>query len=163
MSTHILEQTRCYLAAEMLSRRGKLSVRAFGSSMLPTLWPGDIVEIESCSLADVRDGDVVLTVQEGRFFLHRLMEITSRGADEQMITRGDSMPASDPPVHLEDFLGKVVQVRHGDGNFAALGALSMPARMFGRILGHSEFCMRVMLWGIARLNATSGSGTEQYS
>ena len=41
--------------------------------MLPALWPGDVVEIASCSLEDVRPGEIVLARREGRLFLHRLV------------------------------------------------------------------------------------------
>ena len=61
------------LAAESLRVSGGLRLRVRGESMLPTLWPGDVVEIASCSEDDVRAGEIVLALRDGRFFLHRLI------------------------------------------------------------------------------------------
>jgi len=37
-----------------------LRMRVYGESMLPALWPGDIVEIAPCSPRDPRQGEIVL-------------------------------------------------------------------------------------------------------
>ena len=49
------------------------SAQVHGESMLPALWPGDVVEIESCSLEDIRPGEIVLAQRDGRLFLHRFV------------------------------------------------------------------------------------------
>jgi hypothetical protein len=81
------------LAAESLRASGRLRLRVRGESMLPTLWPGDVVEIASCSIEDVRPGEIVLAVREARFFLHRVVGRSSTGG---FLLRGDSMPHPDP-------------------------------------------------------------------
>ena len=145
-----LEEAKCSLAAEVLSRQGNFTMKAFGTSMLPALWPGDLVVIQSCRFEDAQPGDIVLYSRAGRFFLHRVISKDSIGGNEQLITRGDSMPAPDPPVRPDKVLGTVMQVGHADGTFTSVRQLSMPARIFGWILGHSNLCLRVILWGYAR-------------
>ena len=67
------EVERCALATESLQASGRLRLQVHGESMLPTLWPGDLVEIRSCSVAEVLPGEIVLAFREGRFFLHRFV------------------------------------------------------------------------------------------
>ena len=150
MSVLTLEEARCSFAAEVLSRQGNFTLKAFGASMLPALWPGDFAVIQSCRFEDAQAGDIVLYSRAGRFYLHRVIGKASIGDNQELITRGDSMPAPDPPVHPDAVLGKVVQLRQAGGAFAPVRQLSMPERIVGRILGRFNFCMRLVLWGHAR-------------
>jgi hypothetical protein len=98
------------LAAEVLRRSGHLHLRVHGESMLPALWPGDVVEIASCSLEDLRPGEIVLAQREGRFFLHRLFgRFTDPGTPNGFLLRGDSMPGPDPQFPIEALLGRLVR------------------------------------------------------
>jgi hypothetical protein len=78
--------------------------------MLPALWPGDVVEIASCSLEDVLPGDIVLARREGRLFLHRLLgRLNGPCTPNGFLLRGDSMPSPDPQFPAEALLGRLVQ------------------------------------------------------
>jgi signal peptidase I len=101
---------RSALVADVLRGSGHLRqdvrLRVHGESMLPALWPGDVVEIASCSLKDLRPGEIVLAEREDRLFLHRLIApCTPNG----FRLRGDSMPASDPQYPPEALLGRLVR------------------------------------------------------
>ncbi|HLX82495.1 MAG TPA: S24/S26 family peptidase [Terriglobales bacterium] len=101
---------RSALVADVLrgnpGSRQTVRLRVHGESMLPTLWPGDVVEIESCSLAVIRPGDIALAHAEGRLFLHRFVELRS---PEGFVMRGDSMPAMDPQFPSEALIGRLVR------------------------------------------------------
>ena len=102
---------RSALVADVLRRSDRLRVRlrVHGESMLPTLWPGDVVEIESCSVEDVQPGDIVLALRDDRLVLHRLVApCTPNG----FLLRGDSVPGPDPQFSPEALLGRLV--RHAD-------------------------------------------------
>jgi hypothetical protein len=73
--------------------------------MLPSIWPDDIVEIESCSIDEVRPGEIVLALREGGFFLHRFID---RSQGKGFLLRGDSMPGPDPEFPNEAFLGRLI-------------------------------------------------------
>jgi hypothetical protein len=73
---------------------------------LPDLWPGDVVEIASCSLEDVRSGDILLALRDGRLFLHRFVALCTPNG---FLLRGDSMPAPDPQFPPEALLGRLVR------------------------------------------------------
>jgi hypothetical protein len=116
------------LAVEALERSGVLRLRLRGESMLPTLWPGDEVEIVSCSPADIRRGDVVLGTCDGRFVLHRLWSFSGNG---DVITRGDAMPRPDAALAAGAIVGKVAQVTR-DGRTVSV---SRRCTSFRRALG----------------------------
>jgi hypothetical protein len=106
-----------------------LRVRVHGESMLPTLWPGTVVEIASCSLEDVHPGEIVLARREGRLFLHRLVApCTTNG----FLLRGDSMPGSDPQFPPEALLGRLVRITD-EGRVVSAPALrpGFDAKWFG--------------------------------
>lgn len=102
------------LVAETLRASGCSRLRVQGESMLPALWPGDVVEIASCSPEDVRPGEIVLALRDGRLFLHRYVgRFVSRFNDpckpNGFLLRGDSMPGPDPQFLTEALLGRLVQ------------------------------------------------------
>ena len=100
---------RSALVADVLRDSGHLRLRVYGESMLPTLWPGDVVEIEGCAPEDVRSGEIVLAQRDGRLFLHRLV---APCAPNGFLLRGDSLPSPDPVFPPEALLGRFVRRVH---------------------------------------------------
>ena len=94
------------LVAESLRASGCSRLRVYGESMLPALWPGDVVEIASCSPEDVRPGEIVLALRDGRLFLHRLLAPCEPSG---FLLRGDSMPGPDPRFPPGAMLGRLVR------------------------------------------------------
>lgn len=141
---------RCALAAEVLRQCGRLRMRVHGESMLPVLWPCDEVEIASCSLRDVRPGEIVLAFRNGQFCLHRLVgPVANRG----FILCGDSLPGPDPLFPAHAFLGRLVRVANGEGRFFAVaigpGLGAKLSRAIGLLLCHFGVVRRLAL----RLNS----------
>ena len=101
------EDPKLGLAAEILRCRGTIHLKAWGASMLPSVWPGDLLTIQSAAHEEVVPGDIVLVLRGKRFFVHRTVEI-QRGRDcFSWITRGDAMPHNDPPAAASELLGRV--------------------------------------------------------
>src|SRR6478672_9083685 len=98
MVAPLQEAFKCSLAAEVLHSTGRLQFRATGFSMLPTLWPGDCLTVQSYNLQEAEIGDLVLYIRNGRLFVHRVMRKFSSGETNSLITRGDCMTEEDPPV-----------------------------------------------------------------
>jgi hypothetical protein len=145
MVAPILEQDRCSLAAELLLRHRTLKLKAFGTSMLPTLWPGDVVTIRTCSFDEACPGDIVLCVRDGRFYLHRVHQKTTATSYPQLCTRGDSMPLPDPPVSRSEILGKACSIER-NGRFVELSrSRSFGALFLGRLVAHSNLFLRLVL------------------
>jgi Peptidase S24-like len=119
------------LVAEALRGRGRLRLRVHGESMLPTLWPGEVVEIEGCPPEEVRPGEIVLARRDGRLFLHRLV---APCAPNGFRLRGDSMPGADPPYPPEALLGRLA--RRADVKWS---------RAVGMLLCHCGLARRLAL------------------
>jgi len=113
------EAERALLAADSLRSSGRLRLRVRGESMLPNLWPGDVVEIASCPADDVSPGEIVLALRDGRFYLHRFVGRFPSGG---FLLRGDSMPAVDPEFSSDGLLGRLVNRR-------------APLRWWSRVVG----------------------------
>lgn len=105
---HPSRDIRRELARDLLDSAGEIRSMVRGGSMLPTIFPGDRLEIRRRHFEDARPGDVVLTLNRGDLCTHRVVREDFRSGQRVLITRGDSLPAEDQdPVGKEDFLGSV--------------------------------------------------------
>ena len=126
------------LAAEVLRDCGKVRLRAWGTSMLPSLWPGDLLTIQSVARGEVVAGDIVLMLRQGRFLIHRLIEKRQDQSCILWITRGDALLHDDPPTAASELLGIVTEVQSGNLIF-------VPNRRVSRL--HSA-----LAWALCRSN-----------
>jgi signal peptidase I len=100
------------LTAEVLLRFGSARIRVQGSSMLPTLRPGDEVELLAVPFHEAEIGDIVAYRHDERLFVHRVVE---KNSQKGFLTRGDALRHVDAPVSESEFLGLVVGViRNGE-------------------------------------------------
>jgi signal peptidase I len=102
------------LAEEVLKSYGRLRILARGSSMIPAIFPGDILLVERDPLGRLRPGHIVLASRGGRFYAHRVVRLTALGGPPRVITRGDALPENDPPFLDEEVLGRVTALVRGD-------------------------------------------------
>jgi hypothetical protein len=117
------------LVAETLRASGCSRLRVHGESMLPALWPGDVVEIASCSPENVRPGEIVLALRDGRLFLHRFLAPCKPSG---FLLCGDSMPGPDPQFPAEALLGRLVQkVNEGQTGSAPVRRPGFGLKWFG--------------------------------
>ena len=117
----------------------RVRLRVHGESMLPALWPGDVVDIVSCSREDIRPGEIVLALRSGRLFLHRLVAFQPSG----FVLRGDSMPGPDPRYRSEALLGRLVRGA-GGGEERGFSA-AVCSRALGMLLCHCGVARRLAL------------------
>jgi hypothetical protein len=102
------------LSAQILRRGGALRFRAQGSSMRPFVRDGDLVEVRSIDQRRLRRGDVVLYVDDdGRPFVHRVIEVERKDGRSIASTRGDAMRVNDGPIDAVQILGRVSAAKRG--------------------------------------------------
>jgi signal peptidase I len=118
------EDSKLGLAVEMLCLHGTVRLELKGTSMLPSLWPGDLLTIEYVAHDEIAPGDMVLVLRESRFFVHRLIEKQQSQERILWITRGDAVPQNDPPITASELLGRVAGVRRGKSSFVPARRLS---------------------------------------
>lgn len=141
------EQHKRDLAVEVLQTAGQVRLAARGYSMLPSLWPGDVLTLRTAQLDEVSAGDLVLFQREGNFFIHRVLRRQQINAQMYLITRGDSMPRSDAPVSSAELLGKVISVERNGQDLPRVPACTPLVRSIGLSLGSwSPLRSVVLLW-----------------
>lgn len=93
-----------------------------GSSMWPTLHKGDLVFIKGVDdVEDLQVGDIISFRQDRGFSIHRVMKIEG----EVITTRGDGNFGDDPPITVDDVMGKVPKVWGRLARVPFLGNLSL--------------------------------------
>jgi hypothetical protein len=97
----------------VLRTSGGLRFAALGASMVPTLFPEDILIVRHEAARNARCGDVVLCFRAGRFCAHRLVEKLEEGGRFSFVTRGDALTENDPPLAESELLGRVTAVVRG--------------------------------------------------
>jgi hypothetical protein len=131
------EDPRIDLSLEIL-RCGTIRLTAWGTSMLPSIWPGDLLEIEPVKHDQIVRGDIVLALRNHRVFIHRVIGTNARNESRHWITRGDSMPQNDPPSTESDLPGRVVLIHRGGRSFAPSRKISILNSLLAWILCRSD-------------------------
>ena len=98
------------LVAEALAAGTVVRFRAEGTSMYPTIRDGEVITIAPVSSDEVVRGDVLLCRHDARMLAHRLVAVTTRGAERRFHFRGDAKAACDAPVGADAVVGKVISV-----------------------------------------------------
>lgn len=133
------------LAEECLRSFGRLRIQATGWSMMPTLWPGDILEIEQVNAECVAEGEIVLFRRNHRLCAHRVISKNfAERCDCRMTTQGDSLPAPDPPISSSQLLGKISLISRGGHIFQPRRTLSSLERGLVTILRRSFHVSRLL-------------------
>jgi signal peptidase I len=139
-----LNALKCELADEILRSSGSLRLRVTGWSMLPTVMPGDTLLIERIDSDAVAEGDIVLYGRDRRFFVHRVVT-KCQSQKAEFVTRGDAMPAPDPPVPESDLLGRVSFILRNGKCIEPRRTLRLPERAVAAVVQRSTFAARVVV------------------
>jgi hypothetical protein len=103
----------CGLARDVVRNFGEVRLRALGTSMVPSILPGDLISIQRASMSQISPGEVVLFEREGRLFAHRTVCTAGGPGAPQLITRGDRLCYNDLPVSAAELLGRVTSIERG--------------------------------------------------
>ncbi len=119
--------------ARLVRNHGAACVRVFGSSMLPWIWPGDVLVIRRTDMRTISPGEVVLFARKGRLFIHRVVRKYAAESEPFLVTKGDAVAHTDGPVLQSEFLGRVALIHRR----ARQIDLEEPTRLaLGRLLSH---------------------------
>ena len=88
------------LFAEAARKFGEIRFKATGDSMLPSVWPGDLLTVRRQSFSEFRRGQIVLyergASENADLVAHRIVDFSGDCSGRQLITRGDSLPGALP-------------------------------------------------------------------
>ena len=141
LMTEPREDHKLNLAAEILNSGGVIRLQALGASMLPSIWPGDVLVVESKTGQEIVSGNIVLVARDCRFFVHRLVGRLG----SHWITRGDCMPQNDPPSAAPELLGKVSAIHRGRRVLIPQSRVTLPVRTLAWMLYHSDILRNLAL------------------
>jgi signal peptidase len=141
--TNTLERLGCELVVSAVRAGHDIRVRVGGSSMVPTLWPGDELLVRAIGTVEPSQGDILLFVRDGRLCTHRLVSKFDDCGTRSLITRGDTALKRDPPRSPEQILGSVMSVFR-NGHQVPI-ASSLPGKLLSFGIRHSGFIRRVVL------------------
>jgi len=150
-ATHAL---KCELAGEVLRSSGTLRLRVMGWSMLPAVWPGDTLVIESVKGNAVSEGDIVLFRRDRRLFVHRVVAKGAPSGEAGIVTRGDAMPHPDPLIAEGDLLGRVTSIVRNGKRIEPRKVPSFSERAVSALVRNSEIAARVVV-GVHGMRQTS--------
>ncbi|MBZ5500719.1 MAG: S24 family peptidase [Acidobacteriia bacterium] len=111
----------CELAREVVRTFGQVRLRVSGTSMAPSILPGDLISVQRARWGEIAPGEIVMFSQRERLFVHRVVArrvVSSVDGPEEpcLITRGDRLGHEDPPVFPSQLLGRVVSIQRGQRN-----------------------------------------------
>jgi signal peptidase I len=142
---------KCKLAETVLRRFGILRLKVTGRSMLPSIWPGDILVIHRRDIRQVLPGNIVLFSRNGQLIVHRVISVRDRPKNPGVVTQGDSLACPDSPITGAELLGKVAFIFHCGAWTEPPAQLGLRARAVAALLAHFSLATRVLVrWRATR-------------
>lgn len=138
----------CELAGEVVRTFGRVRVRVTGMSMIPAVWPGDVLVVERRAAEKIERGEIAVAEREGRLVAHRVIGPRVDAGlkpTATITTRGDSLLAADEPLRVEELLGTVVSIERGAGARRPRRKLGIGARLLAAVARRSSMAARVLV------------------
>jgi signal peptidase I len=143
---------RCEVAGEVLRCFGRLRLKVTGWSMLPAIWPGDVLELERAKHSELSQGQIILFSRDRRLFVHRIW----KAVGSTIVTRGDAIPHLDPVVTDQELLGRVAYIERHGKSIQPSTRLSFWQKVVAGLVRSSDFAARVIV-GIYSLPESKAS------
>jgi hypothetical protein len=135
---------KCEMAAQVLRTFGTLRLEVTGLSMLPSVWPGDVLFIERHEMGEIAAGDIVLFARRDKLVAHRVLLKTVVGNDTYAITRGDGLLSTDDPVSPAELLGSVRYVSRAGEHVSPDADSGFLARVASEMVRRSGWIARIL-------------------
>ena len=145
------------LVADVVRCFGEVRLKVTGSSMMPAIWPGDIITACRRNIAELQPGHIVLYRREGMLVAHRITCIHG----DLVTTRGDSLEHNDPAITVPDIIGQVIQLVRNGRRVHLRQSWWQNVSSF--ILRRSVFCTRMTLRMGRRLRRLGNRGMSWVS
>jgi signal peptidase I len=133
------------LAEEVLRSSGELRFVARGGSMIPAIFPGDILLVRQNPIDAMVCSQVALWRRHGRFYAHRVVGIVSTKEQKGIVTQGDALRDQDQKVTSEEFLGRVYAIVRREKRIDLTRPQSLRSRAIAFLARHSGFVAKWLL------------------
>jgi signal peptidase I len=149
-----LQAACCDLVSDVVRVSGQVQLKVTGASMVPVLWPGDLLMVRQVEPSSPTPGSILVFRQNDKLVVHRL---ASREGDK-LVTRGDARPCFDPPVDAANVLGRVESAQRNGRTLALQPSLGQIIVAF--FLRRSEGCTSIYLRLLSRVRRFTVSAAE---
>ncbi len=123
-------------------------MRAQGTSMLPSIRPGDVLIIEAADVSEIPLGAIAVWRRGERLVAHRAVGRIAEAGRVLLVTRGDRQQTSDEPVGEKDLLGRVTMIQRGAHTILPGPQPSASARLLRCISRFTDWPAGLLtLWG----------------
>jgi hypothetical protein len=139
------ESLKLELAAEILRNFAEVQFVARGSSMLPSIYPGDCLTVRAFDDGAPRCGDVVLCRIADGFRVHRMVRILGEESARLYVLRGDALTNEDAPVSGVELLGRVTLIERRGQVLELRAAMGMWQRALGMAVRRSKIAAALLL------------------
>jgi hypothetical protein len=112
MSKQSLE--RAILLGDVVRDFGSVRLRVFGTSMVPSILPGDVISVRRADISEITSGQIVLYSRAGRLFAHRVVAGIGSPEEPLLVTHGDRLTHDDFPISSNELLGLVTSGQNGE-------------------------------------------------
>lgn len=131
------------LLCEAVSAFGQVRLRAHGSSMVPTIWPGEVLIVEPARAVQV--GQIVLASHGESLVAHRVVSLADAGDGVRLTTQGDSLGFREPLIPMCRVVGRITGVMR-DGKKVMLESRPRPAKRLAMCLARrSRLALRILV------------------
>lgn len=146
------------LVEEIVRNFGRACISVRGTSMTPTVQPGDILSIQHVDFQEISIGQIVLFSRDGRLITHRVVEKSASPQAPRLITRGDRVAKNDYPVSPDELLGRVKFIERGGRRFHPANHPGAPRQLLSRMLRASDRATFIYLRLAQFWRALAGEG-----
>jgi signal peptidase I len=133
----------CELIAASLQAGHNTRIRVTGTSMLPAIWPRDVLMVSPSDQTSLIKGKIVLLLRDGRLCAHRVVSKLEHQTDPRLLTRGDAHINCDPPFAASEIVGTVMSINRGGREVPITSSPARRLLSFG--IRHSDLMRRVAL------------------
>ncbi len=153
-----LQSACCDLIAEVARNQGQVQLKVAGASMVPALWPGDLVTVRRCDPSELQPGSIVVFRQNERLVVHRLLRWvdSTRWVGGCIVARGDARPRCDEPVRASEVIGRVEGILRNGRRVSE--RLSFRQRVVGLVLRRSAWATWQYMRVVNRMRRFGGVG-----
>lgn len=87
----ITRERWCAFVKEYVASGKNYKMRIIGNSMLPTLYPNTLIEVQRKPMEELKIGDIVVFFSQQKYFIiHRLIKKIKKEDGFVLITKGDN-------------------------------------------------------------------------
>ncbi len=145
IETWDVQRIKSELLSEVIRVHGQGQFRALGTSMMPAVWPGDILTVRREDIAAIERGQIVLFMRHGSLFAHRITRKISDGERVWAVTRGDRLSQDDLPISDNELLGVVTAIVRGTQAMTPDSRPSLWSRVVSFLSRYSEWPVKILL------------------